>query len=129
LTLVLKRWALKQTQIYIFNEGNVQLDLELDAFNQTGNYGDNSNQAFNCTAGTIPIGNLRYNDTQAGTYAGSTQMIQNDGVSVDFNLNHQTVDDADPSSQASWWSIGVPAAGISGTCNGQIIFIADISHS
>lgn len=126
------------TEVLVFNTGNVVLDLALDAFNQTATYEDDNNQAFNCTIGEIPVGNLKYSLTGGeGSYAavaaGNTMLDVGARTGIPFQLGHQEGTDGLPgntflpTSQTNWWAISVPYS-IAGTCTGRLMYIAEAGN-
>lgn len=114
------------TNISVFNEGNVQLDLQLDAYeeNATGPSQYDSDSAFNCTVGQVPVQNLRFNTTFNGNYDGSLEMTQAGFSNYNaFDFNHQTAGRF-PTSTLTHWAVGIPTTGLSGICTGRIIYVA-----
>jgi hypothetical protein len=113
------------TNITVHNEGNIQLDLQLDAYeaNATGTVYDSAS-AFNCTVGQVPVENLRFNTTFNGVYDGSLSMSQGGFTTYNtFDFNHQTAGRF-PTSTLTHWAVGIPTTGLSGICTGRIIYVA-----
>lgn len=114
-----------ELNVSIMNEGNIEIDLQLDAYEQnyTGNQYDNA-YAFNCTLGELPVDYLRFNATANGLYAGSTSMTQAGLTDIsNFDMPHQTTGTI-PYEQGSYWAVGLPSSGLSGTCTGRVIYVA-----
>jgi hypothetical protein len=106
--------------VSVFNEGNVILDLQLDAYNDTA-IGVPANYSFTCDIGNIPARSIVYNDTSGGTYATSTRMSNETYINIsDFNLNPQDVGQS-PSNNSIYLGINVPGSPtINGTCAGYL---------
>lgn len=115
--------------VLIYNEGNVPMDLQVDAWEQNATVGQevNSLSAFNCSTGTIPVTGLAVNSTQTSTFALSTPLVQSGPTPTltDFDLLAQVGGAGTilPTFANSYWGISVPA-GNGGVCNGYIQFIA-----
>ncbi|MFW6230670.1 MAG: hypothetical protein ACOC32_01460 [Nanoarchaeota archaeon] len=113
------------TRVEIANEGNVELDLQLDAFNQTASFADDNDQAFNCSIGHIPVNYLRFSLDQDDAYLDSLPLSASGATSiVELNLSHREggAGTFDPTTAPTYWAIAIPA-NIAGTCNGQILYI------
>ncbi|MFW6230604.1 MAG: hypothetical protein ACOC32_01115 [Nanoarchaeota archaeon] len=112
------------TEVRVYNEGNVELDLQLDAFNQTAAFDDDDANAFNCSIGYIPVNYLRFSLSDGAAYLSSTPMNAAGATATEeFNLAHQNGGGDDlPTFDATYWAIGIPA-NIAGTCQGQVMYI------
>lgn len=124
------------TSVLVYNTGNVVLDLSLDAFNSSSVYADDNDESFNCSIGSIPVGNLRFSLSNGQSYAslsgnGNMTDIGSKGT-FGLQLDHQYGIDGTggtflPTSDDTWWAIGIPT-NIAGTCTGRIMYIAEAGN-
>ncbi|MFW6230566.1 MAG: hypothetical protein ACOC32_00925 [Nanoarchaeota archaeon] len=115
------------TNVSVWNEGNVALDLDVDAYEANATIDGtefDSSYAFNCSTGQIDVGNLRFNNTYNADYDTSLSMSQT-GFSrfSGFDMAHTTAG-INPTRQLTHWAIGLPETGIAGLCTGRIIYVA-----
>lgn len=120
------------TPAVVYNLGNVQVDLQLDAWerNATSGVDVDSLSAFNCSVGEIPVEYLKFGLTSTDAYAGATSMVGVGATStVQFNLDHQNGGAGTelPTFKTSYWGIGVPS-GTAGVCQGQVRYIGVASN-
>jgi hypothetical protein len=108
--------------VSVFNAGNVELDLQIDAYNSTS-VGVPSNYSFDCQIGQIPTRGIVYNDTSGGTYATSTRLSNETYINVsDFDLGAQTTGFS-PSNKSTYFGIYFDQyPTINGTCTGWMRF-------
>lgn len=97
------------------NEGNVQIDVQVDAWDTGASL--NSGSSMNCTVGTLPIGNFRASLTQ-GAFATYTQMVQSGYATFDANLAQQTTGST-PTTDDLFFGLEI-TSGVSGTCTGVV---------
>jgi hypothetical protein len=113
------------TPAVVFNLGNVEIDLQLDAWERNDSGNVNSASSFNCSVGEIPVEYLKFGLTSADAYAGATAMsaVGQTGT-IQFDLEHQVGGSGTtlPTFSTSYWGIGVPAA-TGGVCQGQVRYI------
>ena len=114
------------TEIVVYNTGNVVLDVALDAFNASSVFTDDSDQAFNCSIGVIPVEYLRFSLNSGEDYLNSVPMVaagatgvQALGLAPQFGGN--LVADA-PTFASTYWAPAIPV-NIAGTCTGRIMYI------
>lgn len=115
------------TSMRIYNTGNVDLDIRLDAFNSSSVYTDDDTTAFNCTYGSIPVNYLRFSLIQDATYASSVPM-QAVGSTANQNLNlvnREGGGTLNPTFDNVYWAIGIPNA-VGGVCTGKIMVIGEV---
>ena len=112
------------TEVVVFNEGNVPLDLLLDAFNETSSLEDNSNQAFSCDVGFIPIDLLRISLVFDDEFDNSLPMVAEGQAFQLFGLMPRQggTDNHLPTLRSTYWATGIPQ-GVAGTCRGRIMYI------
>ena len=106
--------------VLIENEGNVRLDVELDAYNDTFS-GTGSNRSFDCQIGYIPVDMMVYNLSSGGIYSESTQFDNLSTVTAtEFNLLQQDGTSTDvPTNKSVYLGINIPALPtINGSCTG-----------
>jgi hypothetical protein len=102
------------------NEGNVHMDIQVDAYNSTA-VGIPSASSFDCQLGRIPTDVIVINDTFGGVYADSTPLSNDTYVNVsDFNLLPQDGSVLDiPTNKSLYLGINIPESLVlNGTCNG-----------
>jgi hypothetical protein len=104
------------------NEGNVRLDIEVDAYNNTAT-GTTDTIAFECDIGTIAVNRIAFNLTNASTGAvyGESTLLDVAGVvsSPQFDLVPQDGTFNIPTNRSGFLGINVPGNPmINGTCNG-----------
>lgn len=104
--------------VTVENEGNVDLDLFMDAYNTT-TAGVNSEHSFNCSTGYIAADRLVYNDTSGGTYAESLSFVNTSQIDIqDFDLVPQTTGFS-ATNKSAYLGIYIPQfPTINGTCTG-----------
>ena len=115
------------TSVLVYNTGNVVLDLEVDAFNSSSVFTDDSTQAFNCTIGHIPINYLRFSLLENSPFddpatvpmeaVGATTR-QLFGLPPQFGGSGSVL----PTSEFTYWAPGIPFD-IAGQCTGRIMYI------
>lgn len=97
------------------NEGNVIIDVDVDAWDTPGS--SSSANSFNCTVGNLPIANFRASLVQ-GAFATYTQMTQSGYVTFDSNLAQQTTGST-PTNDDLFFGLEI-TSGVSGTCTGVV---------
>lgn len=110
-------------KVNVTNNGNVRVDLQLDAYKNWAAPDNNDVDAMGCSIlGSIPIANVRYSLTPATNYAAKTS-FQGAGVLTEntFKLAPQTSGVAG-TTKPVYFGLGIPAAGVAGTCNGVLEF-------
>ena len=119
------------TEVVVYNTGNVVLDLRLDADNMSEDpFNIDSPQAFNCTTSFVPINFLRFSLIENTLWSAATPMEEIGLTAAEsFGLAPQVggniVADA-PTFNSTYWSIFVPS-GIAGTCTGRIMYVGEAS--
>lgn len=118
-------------EVLVHNLGNVQIDLQVDAYEANATVDGTeiqSDSAFNCSVGQIPVNYLAFNTTETvNNYATATH-LSGPGLSpiVQFDLDHREDDGSPgflyPTNRSSFWGVGVPD-GVAGTCHGRIIYV------
>lgn len=99
----------------IQNLGNTQIDAQF------------SGNAYSCTdAGTIPVGNTRYNLTSGSYDGGGTDLTTSAVTQTGFNLGARGVATADGtnSTKLEYWTILIPSTGVAGTCTNTLTVAA-----
>lgn len=118
-------------EVLVYNTGNVELDLRLDAWESNASVGFEhlSDYSFNCSIGQIPITNLRAHLTSGTQYSSSLSMLgAPQGSLIDLDLNKQIGGQGlNPTYRSTYWGIGLPY-GIAGTCTGRIRYIAEAGN-
>ena len=118
------------TEVVVYNTGNVVLNLSLDAANSSVAFDLDDPTSFNCTIGDVPVENLRFSLTQGTAWNVAVPMVEvGTTAAQNFNLAPQVGGNSMgnlPVFDSTWWSIMVPS-GIAGTCTGQIMFIGQTS--
>jgi hypothetical protein len=112
-------------EVRIFNTGNVEIDLQLDAFNRSATFDDDDANSFNCTIGNISVNNLRFSLVFNQSYAASTPMVAVGATATEeFNLlaREGGAGTVLPTWGSTYWAIGIPPS-IAGVCTGQIMYI------
>lgn len=108
--------AVDQT-VVVTNTGNEGIDVDLDGYGST----DGDGLAMTCTIGSIPIGNERYSATANTDYSAKTPLTDT-ATKLDLDIPQRT----DGASTGNvYWGLAMPAQGVSGTCNGKIVFTAN----
>jgi len=100
----------------IYNTGNVVIDLQVQG-----------TSTMNCTIGFIPVYYNRYNTTANMSYSSMCSLTTSLSdtcyeLNQNFDLNKTTTET--PTSKNTYWKIYVPTTGISGTCSGEMVFMA-----
>jgi hypothetical protein len=115
------------TSMQIYNTGNVNLDIRLDAFNRSSVFTDDDTTSFNCTYGTIPVNYLRFSLTQGTDFASSVPMqAVGSTATQNFNLeNREGGGTVLPTFDSVYWAIGIPN-NVAGICTGQIMVIGEV---
>ena len=112
-------------EVLVYNEGNVELDLQLDAWEQNATQGSetDSDMSFNCTIGQIPVDYLVFNVTPT-SFDAAIPMVDTGATSpVQFDLAHQEGGGNDrPTNASTYWGIRIPYK-IAGLCTGYIRYI------
>ena len=120
------------TEVVVYNTGNVVLDLQLDAANMTEDPFDlDSPHAFNCSIGVIPVTYLRFSTDFDTPYLSSVPMVESGATAAQtFGLAPQVggnvVSDA-PTFDSTFWAPAIPM-NIAGTCTGRIMYIGTIQE-
>ena len=96
--------------VVVTNTGNVAMDPQVS-----------SSAAMNCTVGTIPVANQKYSATTF-TYTSGGTALSATPTTLNLTLPKQTT--ASAVTSTSYWGIGIPASGVSGTCGGSNTFAA-----
>lgn len=111
--------------VSIYNEGNVVLDLQLDAYNDTS-VGIPSNYSFDCLTGQIRTDAIVYNGTPGGIYADSTNLDNDTYLNITgFDLGPQDGTSNSPTNESAYFGIYIPSfPTINGTCSGWMRFEA-----
>lgn len=103
----------------VTNYGNTQLDIQLSGTDAA----DNTANAFNCTIGTVPVGNTKYNVTQyAQDYTANMTALTGSAVTrTEFDLAQRT-SEVSASTAKTYWKTKMPTTGVGGSCAGKLIF-------
>jgi hypothetical protein len=111
--------------VSVENEGNVEMDLQLDAYNDTA-VGIPGNYSFSCQIGNIPARNIVFNHSDGGVYSQSTRFSNESYINVsDFDLAPQDGTLNIPTNRSAYFGINVPGwPTINGTCTGWMRFDA-----
>ena len=113
------------TEVVVYNEGNVELNLQLDAFNSSSVFEDDSDQAFNCSIGHIPVHYLRFSLNDNDDYLDAVPM-EEVGATADqpLSLAQRVFGQGTdlPTFASTYWAPAVPM-NIAGTCTGRIMYI------
>lgn len=105
------------------NQGNVLIDLSVAVDN------DDANQSLDCdTLGSIPDGNISF-DIVDSSYASSSYTLVSEPSSIELNIDiQQRTNDATPvlnddtgDIQRTYWNVSVPATGVEGFCEEELI--------
>ena len=119
-----------ETPVLVYNTGNVILDLQLDAFNRSSTFTDDSTQAFNCTISSIPIDFLRFSLNENEPYVTSVSMeavgataTQSFGLAPQFGGSGSVL----PTSEFTYWAVGIPN-NVAGQCTGHIMYIGLVAE-
>jgi len=106
----------EQTTAYE-NEGNVQIDVDVDVYRDGQDVDDASGMS--CDTGTIPAGNINASTVTGGPY---TSAAASGLINLEENLDEATGDDQSPTTDNVFWKITVPTSGVAGTCDGTVYF-------
>jgi hypothetical protein len=79
--------------------------------------------AMACTAGTIPVGNEKYDDDSTTVYASKIALTAGD-VTVADVAAAKTTNGTSGNTDTVGWGLQMPATGVSGTCAGTVVFTA-----
>ena len=114
--------------VLVYNEGNVGLDVQLDAWEANATSGDevNSDFGFNCTIGQVPITGLVFSLDYDVVFGSATPMVASGPTATEeMNLSAQIGGSGSilPTNSSSYWGFYV-VAGSAGICNGVIQYIA-----
>ena len=117
------------TPVLVYNEGNVDLDLQLDAFNSSSTFDDDSTQAMNCTIGYVPTEYMRFSLVSEESYLASVPMSSvgataNQALGLAPRVFGQGTNL--PTSATTYWAPGIPM-NIAGSCTGRLMYIGQIA--
>lgn len=117
------------TLVLVYNQGNVPLDLLVDAFDTGSTYVDDSDLAFNCTIGNIPVSYLRFSLQEEEDYLNSIPMVATGSASISLDLQPQFYGSGSflPTFANTFWAPAIPM-NIAGTCTGRIMYIAQVNN-
>ena len=108
--------ALSSLNVTFENEGNIEIDVDVDAYETGGD--QNSANSMTCTTGYLPVGNFRASLTQ-GAFATYTPMVQAGHQSfTGTNLARQT-SGTTPTSDTLFFGLEV-TSGVNGACTGVV---------
>lgn len=101
--------------VLVNNTGNSQIDLAV------GGYGSSQNDGFamTCTSGNINVGFEKFNTT--GTALTPKINLTNNVTLAAFDLRTRV---GSPSTKNTFWELTIPGSGVSGSCTGNILFVA-----
>ncbi|MGM5484480.1 MAG: hypothetical protein ACQEP1_01255 [Nanobdellota archaeon] len=100
------------------NEGNVDLDVELDVYK---NSDINDSDSMDCDSGTLPAESINASETESGLTSG-VSMAATGTETITTSLSPPILDDQDPPTDTIWWNLKVPSSGALGRCNGKVLF-------
>jgi hypothetical protein len=111
-------------ELVVENTGNVPIDLQIDAYNDTS-IGFPANHSFTCQTGNIATDGIVFNESSGGAYAGSTKLNNDTYINVtSFDLYSQA-SGTSHTNKSAYFGIFVPSfPTINGTCNGFLRFDA-----
>lgn len=102
----------------VTNQGNIAIDLQLNAWSDFATPDANDANAMTCTSGSLGVDWLRYSLAAATDYDSKTSLVQAGPVTEStFNLLAGAA-----STRDVHFGIGVPAAGVGGACTGVLSF-------
>lgn len=102
----------------VTNQGNIQIDLQLDAWSDFAAPDANDANAMDCTSGSLGVDWLRYSLAATTNYDSKTSLVQAGAVSeTSFDLAAGAA-----SSRSVYFGIGVPTSGLGGSCTGVLSF-------
>ncbi|MEM4267368.1 MAG: hypothetical protein QXK37_00900 [Candidatus Woesearchaeota archaeon] len=104
----------KEANLTIFNLGNIGFSIEVSS----------ESEVIECTHGTIPLENERYNATSGFVFDTSAYITTVPMIVPGFWLNART-DDTMSNNSALFWRLKVPENGVGGNCTGIIIATAE----
>jgi len=104
----------------MLNIGNIPLNMSVHGYAD----GQGDGLAMNCTIGTIPIGNEKYSVNPDDLFGSMTALTDTAAMINGYTLAGRTTDGGyDTDKNNTYWKLQMPA-GIRGTCNGTVTFIA-----
>lgn len=116
-----------ELKLNVTNYGNVKINLSLSGYG----FNEGDGNAMNCTMGTtknISIENEKFNLTDSTTgsltyaqFIGNYTNLTSYPVTKEFNLDYRINDDLNDANKTTYWRMHIPR-GVSGTCEGNIIF-------
>ena len=120
------------TEVRVYNEGNILLDLELDAFNSSSTFEDDSTQAMNCSIGHIPINYMRFSLIEdADDESGDLVPMVAEGATGPQPFNLAPRNDGDgtllPTFGSTYWAPAIPID-TAGACTGRLMYIGTVSE-
>ena len=117
------------TSVLVYNEGNINLDLQLDAFNSSSTFEDDSDQAMNCTIGYVPTEYMRFSLVENQEYLDAVPMSVAGATSTqELGLAPQVFGNDDlPTSAFTYWAPGIPE-NIAGVCTGRLMYIGQVAE-
>jgi len=102
----------------VTNQGNIQIDLQLNAWSDFATPDENDANAMSCTSGALTVDWLRYSLVAATDYDLRTSLVQAGPVTESsFDLAAGAA-----SSRDVHFGIGVPTSGVGGACTGVLSF-------
>ena len=124
------------TSVRVYNEGNVNLDLDLAAFNSSSTFEDASTQAMNCTIGFIPVNYMRFSlvenaDDASGDLVSMVAGVAAPGVDSSSNtFDLAPRDDGQgtllPTFGTTYWAPAIPL-NTAGACTGRLMYIGRVA--
>lgn len=97
-----------ENETSVENYGNVLIDVDL------------SGDDMSCSSGTIPVGNIKYSDTDNTAYASMTALTTS-ATTLNLNVAQRT---NGVSTKTTYWKIQIPSTGVGGSCTNTITFTA-----
>ena len=108
--------------VTVENEGNVPMDIDVDAYRDNNNTADTN--GMNCSVGFIPTTNFNTSLTSGSSYI----MLLGPSIqTLDADFAEATGNGQVPTTDIVYLVVEVPSAGVAGDCDGTIFFGASTS--
>jgi len=113
------------TNVTVANTGNIQLDVDVDAYGGT----DGDDNSMNCTTGNVTVTLMKYNNisfTYEATGSNFTSGYNMTDTAAELNLDALQGSDSDNAPyEYIVFGMGLPSTGVGGTCTGYVTIAAN----
>jgi len=110
--------------ITVVNYGNINIDLQIDAWSDYSSPNQNNLNAMMCEIGNIPVSNLRYSLVENTNFFSKQSLISSGYFSeTSFDLSSQ-ISGGGGTQKSLFFGLEIPPSGTTGKCNGVLSLIA-----